>query len=400
MSVTSSSEVIRQQLAVNNATSIVGNEIMANAMGKDTRTNEIVRVSSTSSDLTNALEELGMSVAHRGKPDIDKMKARRGVGSDVDALSRIAEYLDQLPGLPSEDKYLQLVEKMQKFQAKMELASGGKGGEATITADDIRKMLAEYDGDITHQAYALERLRSEAVSQGAPPSMLAALDQLRGEFASPQNMREIRAGLVAGREAHRIGDSFGSDPSTYRDSYRELLREPTPRLGPIFDTLRKFSLTESFDDVISSFLKVAGNDLASSGPSADPILLGALVSELSKLKNLRTVLKSSEDMAIKLDRTFPPQEGQVRPGGEEIASRLLHFSGMTLPTYTDANSLLRGYENEPPEVPVMVVNLLRNQHSLLPESVLPSLQAHEQQSRLLMNLSDQVVQTEEKAFGG
>lgn len=399
MSITSPSEVIRSQLSVNNATSIVGNEIMANAMGKDQRTNESVRVTPTKSDLTDALEELGMSVAHRGKPDVDKMKARRGAATDIDALARIAEYLDQLPSLPSEEKYRQLSEKLQKFQQHMDLASGG-GGDGQITADDIREMLAEYDGDITHQAYALERLRSEAVSTGAAPSVLAALDQLRAEFSRPENMRDIRAGLVSGREAHRIGDRFGSDPSSFRDSYRDLLREPTPRLGPIFDTLRKFSLTERFDDVIESFLKVAGNDLASAGPSADPILLGALVSELSKLKNLRTVLKSSEDMAMKLDRTFPPGPGTVRPSGEEIASRLLHFSGMTMPTFTDADALLRGYEKESPEIPVMVVNLLRNQHALLPDTVMPSLQSHEQQSRLLLSLSDRTVETEEKAFGG
>lgn len=400
MSITSSSEVIRAQLSVNNATSIVGSEIMANAMGKDQRTNEAVRVTPTKSDLTDALEELGMSVAHRGKPDIDKIKARRGAGSDVNALSRIADYLDQLPGLPSEEKYKQLVDKLQQFQQRMDLSSGGSGGDGQITADDIRKMLAEYDGDITHQAYALERLRSEAMSQGAAPSVLTALDQLRAEFSRPETMRDIRAGLVSGREAHRIGDRFGSDPSSFRDSYRELLREPSPRLGPIFDTLRKFSLSDSFDEVIESFLKVAGNDLASAGPSSDPVLLGALVSELSKLKNLRTVLKSSEDMAAKLDRTFPPGSGTVRPSGEEIASRLLHFAGMSVPGFTDANALLRGYEGEPPEVPVMVVNLLRNQHALLPDSVMPSLQAHEQQSRLLLNLSDRVVETEEKAFGG
>lgn len=400
MSITSPTEVIRAQLSVNNATSVVGNEIMANAMGKDQRTNESVRVTPTKSDLTDALEELGMSVAHRGKPDIDKIKARRGASTNVDALSRIADYLDQLPSLPSEEKYRQLAEKLQTFQQKMEMAFGGGGGDAQITAEDIRQMLAEYDGDITHQAYALERLRSEAVSQGAAPSVLAALDQLRSDFSRPENMRDIRAGLVAGREAHRIGDRFGSDPSSFRDSYRELLREATPRLGPIFDTLRKFSLTESFDDVIESFLKVAGNDLASAGPSSDPVLLGALVSELSKLKNLRTVLKSSEDMAMKLDRTFPPGPGTQRPGGEEIASRLLHFSGMTMPTFSDADALLRGYEGESPEVPVMLVNLLRNQHAILPDAVMPSLQSHEQQSRLLLGLSDRLVEAEEKAFGG
>ncbi len=403
MSITSSQEVIRTQLAVNNSTSIVGVEVMANAMGKDVRTNESVRVAPDQSDLSDAMEELGMSVANRGKPDIDKLKVRRGAASDVDALARIAEYLDQLPGLPSEEKYLQLVEKLQKFQ-DMSLSGGGGGSDSQITAEDLRKLLAEYDGDITHQAYALERLRGEAVQQGAPASLLATIDQVRAEFSSPDTLRDIRAGLISGREAHRIGDRFGSDAGGFRESYRDLLRDPSPRLGPIFDTLRRFSLTEGFDEVIGSFLRVAGEDMASTGPSTDPSQLAELITELGKLKNLRTVLKSSEDMAMKLDRTFPPQTGTPpsgpRPNGEELASRLLHFAGMTLPTYTDADALLRGYEGEPPEVPVLAVNLLRGQHALLPDAVLPSLQAHEQQSRLLLNLSDRVVEKEEQAYGG
>lgn len=399
MSISSSQEVIRTQIAVNNSTSVVGNEIMANAMGKDVRTNESVQVAPDQSDLTDALEELGMGVAHRGKPDVEKMKARRGAATDVDALSRILDYLDQLPGMPSEDKYKQLVDKLQKFQ-DMSLSGGGSGGDSQITADDLRKLLADYDGDVTHQAVALERLRQDAVATGAAPAVLAAIDQLRSEFASPETLRDIRAGLAAGREAHQMGDRFGADPGAYRESYRELLRDPQPRLGSVFDSLRKFSLTEKFDDVIDSFLKVAGNDLASAGPSVDPVQLGSVMTELSKLKNLRTVLKASEDTVIKLDRTYPPPEGRARPSGEEIASRLLHFSGMTLPTFSDANALLRGFEGEAPEVPVLVVNLLRGQHAALPDTVLPSVTAHEQQSRLLMNLSDRVVETEEKAFGG
>jgi type III secretion system YopN/LcrE/InvE/MxiC family regulator len=398
MAINTPQEVIRSQIATNNSISPVGVEIMANAMGKDVRTNESVQVAPNKSDLTDALEELGMGIASRGKPDIDKMKVRRGAAKDVDALSRIAEYLEELPDLPGEERYHQLVRKMQSFQ-DMEMGGGGSGS-GQITADDLRQMLRDYDGDITHQLYALERLRNDAVAQGAPTAVLEAIDQVRGDFATPENLREIRAGIASSMESHRMADRFGGDAASFRDSYRELLRDPQPRLGAIFDTLRKFSLTESFDEVVGSFLKVAGNDLASTGPSTDPILLGALMTELSKLKNLRTVLKSSEDMVAKLDRTFPPREGSQRPDGLELASRILHFSGMGLPTFNDANALLRGYESEPPEVPVLAVNLLRNQHALLPSTIMPSDQAHEQQSRLLVALSDRTVETEEKAYGG
>lgn len=397
MAINSPQEVIRTQIATNNSISPVGAEVMANAMGKDVRTNESVQVAPSKSDLTDALEELGMGVASRGKPDIDKMKARRGAAKDVDALSRIAEYLDELPDLPGEERYQQLVRKMQAFQ---QMEFGGGGGGDQISADDLRQMLKAYDSDITHQLYALERLRKDAMAQGAPAAVLAAIDRLREEFATPDNLRDIRAGVASSMESHRMADRFGTDASSFRDSYRELLRDPQPRLGAIFDTLRKFSLTESFDDVVGSFLKVAGDDLASTGPSTDPILLGALMTELSKLKNLRTVLKGAEDLAAKLDRTYPPQHGSKRPDATELASRLLHFSGLGLPTLNDANSLLRGYESEAPEVPVMAVNLIRHQHAQLPGSVMPSDQAHEQQSRLLVALSDRVVATEEKAYGG
>lgn len=398
MAINSPQEVIRSQIATNNSISPVGAEIMANAMGRDTRTNESVQVAPNKSDMTDALEELGMAVASRGKPDIDKMKVRRGAAKDVDALSRIAEYMEELPELPGEERYNQLVRKMQSFQ-DMNFDGGGSGSDQ-ITADDLRQMLREFDGDITHQLYALERLRKDALAQGAPVAVMQAIDQLRSEFAAPENLRDIRAGIASSMEAHRMADRFGTDASSYRESYRELLRDPQPRLGAIFDTLRKFSLTESFDDVVGSFLKVAGNDLASTGPSTDPILLGALMTELSKLKNLRTVLKGAEDLVAKLDRTYPPPDGSKRPDGLELASRILHFSGMGLPTFNDANALLRGYESEPPEVPVLAVNLLRNQHALLPDSIMPSDQAHEQQSRLLVALSDRVVATEEKAYGG
>lgn len=396
MSITSNTETLRTQVATNNSISTVGVEVMANAMGKDLRSNESVRATPDKSDLTDALEELGMSVAARGKPDIDKLKVRRGASSDVDALSRIAEYLDQLPSMPSEEKYLALVKKLTTYLERIEGGSGSS--DQLLTADDLRNMLTEFDGDITHQAVALERLRNQLLETGASPEVLKVVDAVRQEFASPESLREIKAGLAAGREAHQLGERFGSDAHSFRESYRELLRDPSPRLGPVFDTLRKFSLTDNFDEVIESFLRVAGTDLSSFGPSVDPIALNDLITELAKLKNLRTVLKTSEDIEMKISRAMPGTS-ETRPKGEEIASRLLHFAGNSLPTLGDATNLLRGYEQDNPEVSVLAINLLRGAHAQLPDKIMPTAQARDQQSRLLMLVSDKTVEIEEQSFG-
>jgi hypothetical protein len=56
----------------------------------------------------------------------------------VDALARIAEYLEELPDLPGAERYNQPVRKMQSFQ-QMDLGSGGSGRDK-ITADDLRQM--------------------------------------------------------------------------------------------------------------------------------------------------------------------------------------------------------------------------------------------------------------------
>jgi type III secretion system YopN/LcrE/InvE/MxiC family regulator len=402
MSITTPTEVIRTQVATHNAASPVGSEIMSNQMGRHGRTQESVQVSPSQSDLTDAMEEIGMSVATRGtKADLEKMKLRKGQGANFEALGRIADYYDKLPSMPADDKRRNLIAQFKQVETllRMSAARGdGEGASGLPTADDIRKLLADFDGDITHQFVMLEDIRNRAAQEGVPPSYLALLDTVRAEMRRPENARDILAGFASARVATDLGDRFGSDPTDYRESYRALLREQ-PRLGRVFDELRKFNLTDNFNEIVGGFLKVAGDDMASFGPSTDPLILGDVVRELSNLKTLRTAFEGTAGVLAKIDRMYPPEANSARPGVEELTSRLLHFSGGQIASMAEAEALLTGFEPTRPEVGVAVINLLRDLHAALPDSVFPSPQARDQQGRMLLALSDKLVAAEEAAYG-
>ncbi|WP_163850631.1 type III secretion system gatekeeper subunit SctW [Pseudooceanicola aestuarii] len=397
MPITTPQEVIRTQVATHNAASPVGAEVMSNQMGRNARTGESVQATPQQSDLSDAMEELGMAAATRGKGDLDKMKMRRSQGANFEALARIAEYYDKLPDLPKDQKLRDLVARMQQFE---ELLQGGGGsGDDMPTADDILKALRDYDGDITHQFAALEEMRATAQTAGASPAFIALLDTARNALRDPDTARDISAGFAAAREAAEAGHRFGADPQAYRDSYRTLLRE-TPNLGRLFDEFRKFSLTDSFDQVVDSFMKVAGGDLASTGPSTDPVVLNMLLTELGHLKSLRSVLDATGQMLGKVDRMFPATVDTARPGAEDLTSRLFHLAGSPVASMTEVEGLLAGFDAGPPEMRVVLINLLRDLHATLPDQVMHSDQSREQQSRLLMTLSDRLVDIEEAAYEG
>ena len=402
MSVNTPTEILRIQVATHNAASPVGAEIMSHQMGRHGVTQESVAVTPNQADLTDALEELGMAVASRGKSDVEKMKLRKGQGANFEALGRIADYYDKLPSMPADEKRRNLILVLKQIENMLRLTAGrgdgGGGAGALPTADDIRKALADFDGDITHQFVMLEEARARAAAEGAPAAFLAILDEARSEMRRPENTRDIMAGFASARAAVDLGDRYGTDPSDYRESYRALLRE-SPRMAGVFDELRKFSLTENFDTVVESFLEVAGDDLAAFGSSADPVILGAVVRELSNLKTLRTAFEAAGAVLAKIDRMYPPEPGSARPSVEELTSRLLHFSGAQVAAMSEAQGLIAGFDPHRPEVPVVAINLLRDLHAALPDGVFPSAQAREQQGRILMALSDRLVSDEEAAFG-
>lgn len=400
MSVNTPTEILRIQVATHNAASPVGAQVMSEQMGRHGITQESVAVSPNQADLTDAMEELGMAVATRGKADIEKMRLRKGQGSNFEALGRIADYYDKLPSMPTDEKRRNLILVLKQIENMLRLTAtqkDGEGGSAMPTAEDIRKALAEFDSDITHQFVILEEARAKAAAEGAPVAFLTMLDEVRSEMRRPENVRDIMAGFASARAAVDLGDRFGTDPTDYRESYRALLRE-SPRMAGVFDELRKFSLTENFDTVVESFLEVAGDDLAAFGPSADPVILGAVVRELSNLKTLRTAFEAAGAMLAKIDRMYPPEPGAARPSVEEVTSRLLHFAGAQVASMSEAQGLVAGFDPRRPEIPVVAINLLRDLHAALPDGVFPSPQAREQQGRILMALSDRLVSDEEAAF--
>ena len=399
MSINAPREVLQTQLATQNAASPVGNEILTGE-GKNNRTSEAVRTSSAQADITDALEELGQAVATRGKQDLDKMKMRRGAGTDFEALGRIAEYYDKLPSMPSEESRRQTVQKFELFEELFErLEDGSGGGENLPTGEDIRKLLMEFDSEITHQFALLENIREDALQSGAPAAYLAVLDEVRQEMRAPDTAREILSGFAAAPQAVILADKIGSSPEEYRDSYRTLLRE-TPRMGRVFDELRKFNLSQNFDEVLDSFLKTAGDELSGFGAGADHGHLGNVVAELNTIKSLRTALDMASAQIEKLDRMQPPPAGSTRPDATELTSRLLNFCSAPTASVMDVEKLMGEYLQEPPEVGVAMINLLMDMHGNLPSNAVHSDNARLQQNTVLRAMSDQLVTREEAAYSG
>nr|WP_303048825.1 type III secretion system gatekeeper subunit SctW [Phaeobacter sp. HF9A] len=367
---------------------------MAEQLGKSRVSGESVRATPQQADITDALEELGMAAATRGKSDLDKMKLRRGASSNLEALGRIAEYYDKLPDMPSQDRLRDLAKQFAGYEELFEQQGGGSG---MATAEDLRELLQAFDDDITHQFAALETIRENAVQSGASAGYVAVLDTLRQEMRQPDVAREIRAGFASAGQAQKMAGEIGTDPEAYRNSYREMLRD-TPNLGRLFGALRQFDLSQNYDQLVDSFIATAGADISSFGPSTDAAQLGGVVTELSKLKTLRTVLDMTASVTMTLDRMLPPGQAVKRPDSEEIAARLLGFTSSPTPSRAEAEKLVKPYEAEPPEVPVAVTNLLRDLHGQLPDAAFSSDSARLSQSRILVSLSDRLVAAEDAQY--
>ncbi len=399
--ITTNRETQNTQLATHNAASPVGVEVMARQTGRAPGSGEAVQVSSNNSDLTSALEEIGMAKATLGKLDLTKLKVRKGQGDDLDALSRIADFYDKLPNLPNEQKNLDLVKRFETYEEFFR--SGGKGGGSAPTAEDIRAALREYDGDITHQFAKIEELRQTFEAKGASREFLALLDEVRADMRSPDKAQEIKAGFASAQEAVRVADRFGTAPEDYRESYRQMLRSGGGNPGRLFDALGEFAASgvkgekKEFDAILESFIRVAGDDMKSFGRSTDKAILGDVIAELKVLKNLRTTLEMCSDMVDKLGRMFPDKAKEM-PGPVLIVSQFLHFIASS--ARRDAEKIVANFEGAAPELPVVAINMLRDIHARVPDSAMPNESARLQQDKVLKAVSDQKVAAEEAHYGG
>ncbi len=376
-----------------NVTSPVGAEIVDQANGR--YRGETVAPSSESSKLTDAAEEMGMSVATRAdKKSLGQRQVRQGQGADLQALARIAEYYDKLPNMPSAEQIKALVDKLAQF---LEATSGDKsGGASGFSKDDVLAALQDFDGDVTHQYAALEIAREYFEASGAPAAFQTVLDEARADYERGDLGRDVRAGFAAAAMANALGPTLETDPAALRDAYRAMLRE-TPNYGDLFGILSGFDVLKSLPEVVDAFMTAAARDLASTGPSTDERFLHGLLTELGKLKRVQTTLDQAQDLVRSVARLLPPTD---RSGLDAVAlaGRALEFSAKSVVSVADARALLGALTTASFASQVALANGLRGLHAEMPDEIMPSPQARLQQASTLMLLLDDLTAAEQDEY--
>lgn len=384
-------ETTRQQIATFNVTSTVGAEVMDEVRGS--RKGETVSTSNEASKLSDASEEVGMSVAHRAdKKDLGHRILRQGQGTNLEALARVRDYLDKLPDMPREAQLKSLIDKLASFQEQLQ---GGGGGGSTPTKEDVLAALQQFDGDVTHQFAALEIAREHFEATGASSELLALLDEAKGEFEKTDTARDVRAGFAAAEVASEKAATLETDPAKVRDAYRAMLRE-NQNMGQLFDSLSKFDMLKEFNEVVETFMTAAGRDLASTGPSTDANFLHGLITELSKLKKMQTMFEGVKDLVRTTERLFAASErGQLQT--VDVASALLNFVSKAAVSPNDARALLARLRASVASK-LAYANGVFNLHGEIPDDVMPSISARQQQRQTLKQLLEELVAEEEREF--
>lgn len=394
MGVRAPTEMVRTQVATHSAASEVGNR----TIGQSQVTREMVVGGVDQSDITDALEELGASVAHRRKPKLEETKVKKGAGSGAEALGRIVDFQDKLPDQPHDQKLRDFKAALESFRERME-----EGGSRP-TKEDVLEALKQYDPDPSHQFAALEAIRKGAVEAGAGESFIRLLDEARATFHEGERFREVTAGFAVGRTAHDLAEDLGADPAVVRDAYRAVVREQQ-HLGQIFDHLSTFNAAAKFDRTVDAFLKVAASELAALSADSPTIigeerqLMQGVVNELQKLKQMSTVYDQARGAITTLTRMHPElKDAPSMPDEQSLASRLLHFGASPSASIRDAERLVSGIATENPGVAVSAVNVLRDVHGRMPDAAMPSHPARESQAKALLDLSSRLVAAEEAHF--
>jgi type III secretion system YopN/LcrE/InvE/MxiC family regulator len=418
-------ETTRQNVAALSATSPVGAEVMRAVQGN--YRGEVVETSSEASKLEDAKEEIGMSVAHRAdKKTLGQRQVRQGQGANLEAIARIADYYDKLPDMPRESELQGLVEDLTRMQEFLQ-GGGGGGGGGSATAEDVLRLLQRFDPDSTHQFAALEIARDFFAASGADEAFQALLDQAHAAYGRGDLGRDVRAGFAAAEVAARASATMETDPALFRDAYRQMARE-TPDMGRLFDAFRAFDPLKNFDEIVASFMEAAGRDLAATGPSADPVHLHGLLTELGKLKKMSTTLEMAEDLARTTDRLLQPDDQptdysrtkcpacRARESRQEamkpvvkcrtcqsgaaldIAGLMLSYASRPSASSGDARQLLQPYAQCALSTQVAFANGLHDMHRQLSDEIMPSPQARLQQSAALGAMNEELVNAEEAAW--
>lgn len=392
-------EMVRTQIATQNAESEVG----VRTLGQSPVTKETVQMGGVDqSDIMDAIEELGAAVAERRKPRLEETKVRKGAGTHTEGMGRITDIEEKLPDQPVDQRLRDLRERLDQFRESFDR---GGSGSSRPTVEDILDALRSYDSDPTHQFAALERFRQDVAALGAGDEFLSVVDQARATFRQGPMQRDVTAGFAAAEIANKMAGSLDTDPTTIRNSYRDMVRD-NQNLGQIFDHLRTFNLASSFDQIIDSFTKIAGRDLDVLNADKDQVtigetsqLVGNVLTELSKLKQIKTLYSESGLALETIKRVHPELKGSNSvPDQNDLTSRLLHFGSNPSTSVADAEKVISGISGNDPGISVTAVNTFRNIHALMPDAVLPSPIAREQQSRAIMDLSTRLVAREEAYF--
>lgn len=385
-------ETTRQQVATFNVISPVGVEVMEAVRG--TRNGEAVQTTSEESKLSDASEELGMSVAHKAdKKELGHREVRQGQSTNIEALARIADYYDKLPNMPKEAQLKALVDQLASFQDLLE--GKGGGGGSTPTKEDVLAALQQFDGDVTHQFAALEIAREHFEAAGASSELLALLDEARAEFEKTDTARDVRAGFAAAEVASEKAATLETDPAKVRDAYRAMLRE-SQNMGQLFDALSKFDMLKEFNEVVDTFMTAAGRDLASTGPSTDPDFLHGLLTELGKLKKMQTMFEGVKELVRTTERLFTSSErGQLQT--VDVASAILNFVSKAAVSPNDARALLARLRASIASK-LAYANGVYNLHGEIPDDAMPSIAARQQQRQTLKQLLEELVAEEEREF--
>lgn len=334
-----------------------------------------------------------MAVASRAdRRSLGQRDIRAGRGGSAEAMAKAKEYGEKLPDMPGEAHFEGLIDLLNAYQ---DLASSGGGGGGP-SKEDVLQALQLFDGDVSHQFAALDMVRDHFEAEGADPGFLLLIDAAKAEFDRGNLARDVRAGFAVAAVASRDAATLESDPATVRDSYRAMLRE-TPSMGQVFDAIGRFDPLKTMDQAIALFTEAAGRDLASAGPSTDPAFLHSLLTELGKLKKMRTTLDATDQLIQLTERALPPRARGPRNTVEQ-AGRILAFASRPTAGPADARGMLGRFESAPLGLQLVYANGLRALHGEIPDEVMPSPQARLQQSGAIRGLLDQLVDAEERQF--